>query len=94
MTLSYYVYYRVPAENTERARAAVQAIQRELSGISGVAGRLLRRRDDASTWMEVYEKVPDAERFEAQLAGLVERHCFAALLAPGSSRKQEVFREF
>jgi Domain of unknown function (DUF4936) len=91
MTLSYYVYYRVPAENTERARAAVDSIQRELSG---VAGRLLRRRDDASTWMEVYEKVPDGSRFEAELAALVERHALAALLAPGSSRKLEIFRDF
>jgi hypothetical protein len=91
MTLSYYVYYRVPAENAERARAAVDSIQRELSG---VAGRLLRRRDDASTWMEVYEKVPDGSRFEAELAALVERHALAALLAPGSSRKLEIFRDF
>lgn len=94
MTLNYYVYYRVPVENAERARAAVAAIQRELSGTSGVAGRLLRRRDDASTWMEIYEKVPDGTRFEAQLTGLVERHALPALLAPGSSRKQEVFRDF
>ena len=94
MTLSYYVYYRVPPENTDRARAAVAAIQRELSGGSGVAGRLLRRRDDAATWMEIYEKVPDPARFEALLAGLVERHALSPLLAPGSSRKQEVFRDF
>jgi len=94
VTLSYYVYYRVPAENVDRARAAVESIQRELSGVSGVTGRLLRRRDDASTWMEVYEKVPDAARFEAQLSALVERHALAALLVPGSSRKLEVFRDF
>jgi uncharacterized protein DUF4936 len=91
VTLSYYVYYRVPAENAERARKAVGAIQRELSGTTGVAGRLLRRRDDASTWMEIYENVQDGARFEAQLAGLVERHALSALLAPGSSRKHEVF---
>jgi len=94
VTLSYYVYYRVPAENAERARAAVESIQREFSGALGVTGRLLRRRDDASTWMEVYDKVPDGARFEAQLAALVERHALAALLARGSSRKLEIFREF
>ena len=94
MTLSYYVYYRVPPENAERARTAVEAMQRELSDTSGVAGRLLRRRDDAATWMEIYEQVRDPARFEARLAGLVERHALSALLAPASSRKQEVFRDF
>jgi len=94
VTLSYYVYYRVPPENAERARTAVEAMQRELSDTSGVAGRLLRRRDDAATWMEIYEQVRDPARFEALLAGLVERHALSALLAPASSRKQEVFRDF
>jgi Holliday junction resolvase len=44
--------------------------------------------------MEIYESVPDGARFEAELAELVERHGLAALLAPGSSRKQEIFRGF
>jgi len=92
--LSYYIYYRVPAENAARARAAVGAMQRELSEIAGIGGRLLRRRDDQTTWMEIYENVADAERFEAELGGLVERHGFAALLAPGSARKREVFLDF
>jgi 8-oxo-dGTP pyrophosphatase MutT (NUDIX family) len=90
----YYIYYRVPAGNAERARAAVGALQRELSEATGIDGRLLRRRDDETTWMEIYEDVPDGVRFEAELTRLVERHGIIALLAPGSSRKQEVFRGF
>jgi uncharacterized protein DUF4936 len=91
---SYYIYYRVPAGNAERARAAVSALQRDLSDATGIGGRLLRRRDDETTWMEIYESVADGARFEAELAKLVERHGIPALLAPGSSRKQEVFRAF
>ena len=94
MKLNFYIYYRVPAQNAERARAAVNALQRELSDNAGVGGRLLRRRDDETTWMEIYENVQDGARFEAELAKLVERHGLAALLVPGSSRKQEVFRAF
>ena len=94
MKLSYYIYYRVPAENAARARAAVGAMQRELSEIAGIGGRLLRRRDDETTWMEIYENVADAERFEAELGGLVERHGLRALLAPGSARKREIFLGF
>ena len=94
MNLSYYVYYKVPAENAGRARAAVGAIQKELRDILKVGGRLLRRRDDESTWMEIYENVGDAHRFEAELAALVERHGLAPLLAAGSRRKLEIFTGF
>lgn len=94
MRLNYYVYYRVPAGNAERARAAVAALQRELAGVTGIGGQLLRRRDDETTWMEIYEGVEDEPRFEAKLAELVERHGVKVLVAPGSSRKQEVFRGF
>jgi hypothetical protein len=44
--------------------------------------------------MEIYDGVPDGTRFESKLAELVERHGILTLLAPGSSRKQEVFRAF
>ena len=92
MNFSYYVYYKVPPGNSERARIAVDALQQELAKVTGIAGRLLRRRDDPSTWMEVYENVPESAGFEARLGELAERHGLSALLAPGSSRKQEVFR--
>jgi hypothetical protein len=94
VSTSYYVYYRVPTVNAARARDAVGALQRALSDATGIGGRLLRRRDDETTWMEIYENVPDSARFEAKLAELTERHGISALLAPGSSRRQEVFRSF
>lgn len=94
MSVSYYVYYRVPAANAARARDAVGALQRALSEATGISGRLLRRRDDETTWMEIYENVTDADRFEATLAELAEKHGVPALIASGSSRKQEIFRSF
>jgi hypothetical protein len=94
VNFGYYIYYKVPSENAKRARAAVSAIQQDLSHAMGIVGRLLHRRDDESTWMEIYENVVDARRFEAELSTLVERHGLAALLAAGSTRKQEIFRSF
>jgi len=94
VTTNYYVYYRVPAGNAERARSAVGALQRELAAATGIVGRLLRRRDDETTWMEIYEGVTDGLAFEAKLVELVARHGLPALLASGSARKQEVFRTF
>ncbi len=94
MKLNYYVYYRVPAGNAERLRAEVVSLQRELAGATGIGGQLLRRRDDETTWMEIYEGIEDVLSFEAKLAELVERHGVKALVAPNSPRKQEVFRGF
>jgi uncharacterized protein DUF4936 len=92
--LSYYVYYKVPRANAERARAAVEKLQRELAEATGVQGRLLRRRDDETTWMEIYEDVGDAAGLEAALGELARKHGLSGLLAPGSGRKTEVFRSF
>ena len=94
VSLAYYIYYRVPPGNASRARTAVGALQKELAAATGIGGRLLRRRDDETTWMEIYEGVPDSARFEAKLSELVERHGIPALLTAGSTRKQEVFRGF
>jgi uncharacterized protein DUF4936 len=94
VTVCYYVYYKVPRENAARARAAVDLLQRELAAATGVRGRLLRRRDDESTWMEIYDDVPDPARLESALDELAHRHGIAGLLAPGSSRRREVFRDF
>ncbi len=94
LDLTYYIYYRVPSGKAAPARTAVGALQRELSEATGIGGRLMRRRDDETTWMEIYENVSDGARFEAKLAELVERHGIPGLLAPGSSRRQEVFRAF
>jgi uncharacterized protein DUF4936 len=93
VTLCYYVYYKVPRENAARARTAVAALQRDLAAATGVHGRLLRRRDDETTWMEIYEDVRDAARLESALEELARRHGVAALLAPGSARRQEVFTD-
>jgi len=92
MSLSYYIYYQMPRENAERARSVVTSIQRELHTATGIAGRLLSRHDDETTWMEIYEDVLDTATFDAMLSKLVTRHGLAQMLEAGSSRKQEIFR--
>src|SRR5581483_1801245 len=91
--LSYYIYYKVPRENAAAARAAVEKLQRDVAAATGVRGRLLRRRDDETTWMEIYEDVEDGAKLEAALDELARRHGVAALLSPGGGRRREVFRE-
>ena len=91
LALSYYIYYRVarPAQ----AQTLVRQIQAELKTRYSVVGRLVRKRDDATTWMEIYEGVQDAAAFEHYLALSVQAAHFENVLEPGSARHMECFED-
>jgi hypothetical protein len=91
LSLSYYIYYRVaqPAQ----AQALVQRIQTTLRTETGIAGRLLRKRDDPSTWMEIYGGVVDPGPFEQCLAATLAATDFAAVLESGGARHMECFED-
>ena len=91
MSPGYYIYYRVALERADEARRVVAAIQDEVLKHTGVRGRLLRRRDDPATWMEIYDDVADEKAFVASLSAAVERQGFQRLIVPGSSRIAEIF---
>jgi len=78
--ISYYIYYRVPPANAAKLQTAVGQVLAEVLQSTGVAGRLMRRRDDRETWMEVYEDVADGAAFEHALANALEAHGVVALL--------------
>ena len=65
--MNYYIYYKVAPERVDEMRSRVQALFAIMQDQSGVRGRWMRRRDDPSTYMEVYEGVKDAAAFEALL---------------------------
>ena len=94
MSVALYVYYRVTRADDPAARALVRAVQDELLQATGVRGRLLRRRDDPLTWMEVYEQVNDADAFERALEAALARHRFASILPAGGARHTERFVAF
>lgn len=48
-------------------RAAVERLFAAIERQCGVRGRWMRRRDDPSTYMEVYEGIQDAAAFEAAM---------------------------
>lgn len=62
-----------------------------LDARTGVAGRLLAKRDEPLLWMEIYEEVEDGPRFEAALDAAVAEHRVEELLQPGSRRRTECF---
>jgi hypothetical protein len=65
--LNYYVYYKLASGAEEQSRAAVASLFSLIEKQCGVRGRWMRRRDDPSTYMEVYEGVQDEAAFEALL---------------------------
>lgn len=85
----YYVWYRIEGDSGH-AHRAVEAVMRDLASQCGVQGRLLVRRDDPRTWMEIYEDVVDAAAFETALLAAVRQHG-AAGLAEGGKRHAEPF---
>jgi uncharacterized protein DUF4936 len=74
----FYVWYTVTSERAAAVRA-VAALIAAVEDATGIAGRVLARRDDASTWMEVYENVGEPAAFERALSALVQRHDVARI---------------
>ena len=64
---NYYVYYRVDPAQLEELRVAIERLFRSIERETGVRGRWMHRRDDPTTYMEVYEGVPDEKAFDAVL---------------------------
>jgi hypothetical protein len=72
------------------AAAAAGALIDAVASGTGVHGRLLARRDDPSTWMEIYEDVDDPAAFERALNGLASSHGVLAFV-DGGRRHTERF---
>lgn len=64
---NYYVYYKLQDRTGESLRAEVEALFEAVHRATGVRGRWMRRRDEPSTYMEVYEGVADEAAFERVL---------------------------
>ena len=62
--MNYYVYYKVPPERLAEITAVVKLLFQTVQQNFGVRGRWMRRRDDPTTYMEVYEDVRDEPGFE------------------------------
>ncbi|GGX94454.1 DUF4936 family protein [Vogesella alkaliphila] len=79
MAAALYLYYRVQ-DNILPIRQQAETLLAEIEKTTGIKGRLLRRRDDDQTWMEVYEPVADADALQQALHdALATRPLLAAL---------------
>ena len=81
--MNYYVYYKLNAEQVALAASLVNELFEQIKQKFGVHGRWMRRRDDQSTYMEVYEGVRDGAAFEALMQSEAARF--------GVPRRLEIF---
>lgn len=88
---AYYVYYRVDPRHTEVARLRVRTLLARVRASCGTRGRCLRKSGEPLLWMEIYDPVIDADRFEAALSAAALEVGMDATLQPGSTRKLERF---
>lgn len=86
-----YIYYRVDAACAAELEPRVRAMQADVQRLTGIAGRLMKKRGEPLLWMEVYEGIDDAPHFESTLARLVESYGLSTGLQPGTARKTETF---
>ncbi|HRQ57986.1 MAG TPA: DUF4936 family protein [Azoarcus taiwanensis] len=89
---SIYVYYRLRADvSSETACARIATMQQAVTERTPVTARLMRRLEDTTTWMEIYEHVTNVREFEAVLAEEVAVARLDDLIEPGSARHIEHF---
>jgi hypothetical protein len=65
--LNYYVYYRIEPARLRELWSKVQQLFLLIEKETGIRGRWMRRRDDPTTYMEIFEGVKDEAAFEALL---------------------------
>ncbi len=85
----YYIWYRMHGNHAD-AQRVIATLLDDVAARTAVRGRVLVRRDDPTTWMEIYEGVTAPEDFEHALAEAAACHG-AAAIAENGSRHVEVF---
>ena len=93
MATSYYVYYRVADDAHTLAQQRVAALLEHVRIHGGVRGRLMKKRGEPDLWMEVYDGVADAARFEALLVSGGHELALDEVLMQGWSRRIECFED-
>jgi quinol monooxygenase YgiN len=88
---NYYVYYKADLAKREALQRAVAELFDAVKKETGLAGKWMHRRDDAATYMEVFEGVRDEAGFEELLARESVRLEFTQFLQAGGTRRVERF---
>mgnify|MGYP001764902631 CR=1 FL=1 len=71
--MNLYVWYRVSRDDAD-TETAVRGMMARVACRTGIAGQLLKKRDEPRLWMEVYSGIADAEAFARALAEKVNAY--------------------
>ena len=88
-SLNYYVYYKFDPARVADLRTVVEKVFMQIDAATGVQGQWQRRRDDPSTFMEIYAGVTDPAAFDQALDSALEQSGFSLL---GVQRVTEIFQ--
>jgi hypothetical protein len=87
--LNYYVYYKFDPARVADLRTTVEKLFMQVNAATGIEGQWQRRRDDPSTFMEVYLSVSESAVFDLALESAIEQSGFSLL---GIQRVTEIFQ--
>lgn len=90
MRYTYCVWYRVSDDDPDTERV-VRSLMARLACRTGVAGQLMRKRDEPRLWMELYAGVSEPDAFEAALRALADAYDVDMFLS--GERRIECFVE-
>ena len=93
MTCAYYIYYRVEPAKASVCEPRIRELLAALRKATGIQGRLMKKRGEPNLWMEIYEGVSDAAKFEWELADAAGRLGVQEFLLPGTARYVECFED-
>jgi len=88
--MNFYVWYRVEKDDVE-TETAVRGMMARLACRTGIAGQLLKKRDEPRLWMEVYADVSDPGAFERLMAQKVDEFDLGMFI--DGARRVEVFQQ-
>lgn len=88
----YFIYYKVDLARADAALPAINAALDDIERECGLRGRLMRRTDEPSTWMEVYDHIENPEALERAVERAVAKHGLERFLKPGTRRMFEKFQ--
>ena len=93
MACAYYIYYRIQPAQASACESRIREMLVSLRKTTGIQGRLMKKRGEPDLWMEVYEGIADAAKFEWELADAAGRLEVQEFLLPGSPRHMECFED-
>jgi hypothetical protein len=91
MAYHYYVYYRVNPEKAAACEPRIRDLLAAVEKVTGIAGRLLKKREEPQLWMEVYENVSDQAHFEWEICDIADKFKVKEFLEPDTTRHCECF---